>query len=105
MNVRLEITISIEILGQLNQLNRDDLPGIVDIEQTRERYPWVDQLFEELSSQASAFLYQYHGRVLFHSIFEDDPDEIFEKAVNDVFTDTQRQINNPSSGSKNPSDT
>lgn len=98
MNVRLEITISIETL---RQLSRDDLQGtdIVGIERAREKHLWVNQLFEELSSQASAFLYQYYGRVLFHSLLK-KPDEIFEKASKDIFTDAQGQIDNFHSGLK-----
>lgn len=84
MGFHLKIDIPIETLSQLAKLHRKDSPDSDAIDQIRETYPWVDTLFEKLGREASELLHQYHGRVLFYSVFHDDTDEIFERAHEDV---------------------
>ena len=82
--VGLEVDVPIETLGQLTRLERADLPSFVAIDQARSMYPWVDQLFGELRKKAHVVLGEYHERVLYHSLFHDDVDLIFQQASADM---------------------
>ena len=83
--VALEVDIPIETLEQLTRLERADLPGFVAIDQARNMYPWVDQLFGELCKKAKVVIGKYHERVLYYSLFHDDVDAIIQQAAAGIF--------------------
>ena len=85
--VGLEVDVPMETLGQLTRLERADLPGFVAVDQVRSMYPWVDQLFGELSKKAHTILGAYHNRVFYYSLFHDDVDLIFQQASADMSLD------------------
>jgi len=85
--VGLEVDVPMETLGQLTRLERDDLPSFVAIDQARDMYPWVDQLFGELHKKAHTILGKYHERVLYYSLFHDDTDLIYQQASADMSLD------------------
>ena len=85
--VGLEVDVPIETLGQLTRLERADLSRSVAIDQARSLYPWVDQLFGELSKKAHTILGAYHNRVFYYSLFHDDVDLIFQQASADMSLD------------------
>ena len=87
MIIRIEVDVPMETVRQLVSLERDDLPSRVSIDQARGMHPWVDQLFEELSNKAGAFLSKYQMRVMYYALFHDDVDIIFQQASRDVFPD------------------
>ena len=52
MEVRLEIDVPIETLGELRRLRSKGPPRSVAVDQVRSMYPWADELLEKLSSKA-----------------------------------------------------
>ena len=84
-NVELIVDVSLETIRELMRLDRPDLPSCVAIDQARQIYPWVNEFFKELCSKAATFMSKYHVRVLYHSLFHDNVDEIFEQASVGVF--------------------
>ena len=90
-SVRLEVDIPLETLRELMCLDRPDLPSCVAIDQARRMYPWVNALFKELCSKVGTFFHKYHRRVLYHSLFHDNINEIFERAATDEFSNTPKK--------------
>ena len=52
MEIRLEVDVPIETLGELRRLKSNGTSRSVAIDQARSMYPWADELFEKLSSKA-----------------------------------------------------
>lgn len=86
-SVKLELDVPLETVRELMRLDRIDLPSCIAIDQARVMYPWVNQLFKELCNNARIFMSKYHMRVMYHSLFHDDVDRIFDQASAGVFLD------------------
>lgn len=84
-SIQLELDVPLEMVRELMRLERIDLPSCVAIDQARVMYPWVNVLFKELCNKASTFMNKYHMRVMYHSLFHDDVDRIFDEASVGVF--------------------
>ena len=52
MEIRLEVDVPMETLGELRRLKSKGTPRSVAVDQVRSMYPWADELFEKLSSKA-----------------------------------------------------